>query len=37
LKEALKQPWYDWPEGWFPTEAYSFKRWGCCLALPLSM
>ena len=35
LKEALKQPWYDWPEEWFPTEAYSFKRWGCGLALPL--
>jgi CRISPR-associated protein Cmr3 len=37
LKEALKQPWYDWPKDWFPTEAYSFKRWGCGLALPLSM
>ena len=37
LKKELKQPWYDWPEEWFPTEAYSFKRWGCGLALPLSI
>lgn len=28
-------PWTDWPEDWFPAEAYSFKRWGCGLALPL--
>jgi CRISPR-associated protein Cmr3 len=37
LKKALKKPWHDWPENWFPTEAYSFKRWGCGLALPLSI
>lgn len=37
LKEALDKPWHDWPEDWFPTEAYSFKRWGCGLALPLSI
>jgi len=32
--------WYEWGEGeeqWFPTEGYSFKRWGCSLALPLSV
>jgi CRISPR-associated protein Cmr3 len=34
-------PWLQWPEGalpnegWFPTEGYSFKRWGSALALPL--
>ena len=36
LKKALDKPWHDWPENWFPTEAYSFKRWGCGLALPLT-
>ncbi|MDF5710307.1 MAG: type III-B CRISPR module-associated Cmr3 family protein [Nostoc sp. S4] len=35
LKESLKQPWHKWPELWFPTEAYNFKRWGCGLALAL--
>lgn len=36
-------PWLAWPDGkwpdngWFPTEGYSFKRWGCALALPLSL
>lgn len=35
LVEPILQPWQDWPETWFPTEAYSFKRWGCGLALPL--
>ncbi len=32
-------PWLKWPDGqggWFPVEGYSFKRWGCALALPLS-
>jgi CRISPR-associated protein Cmr3 len=28
--------WQDWDENWFPYEAYSFKRWGCGLALPLA-
>jgi CRISPR-associated protein Cmr3 len=37
LQKALDKPWHDWPENWFPTEAYSFKRWGCGLALPLAM
>ena len=27
--------WQNWDEEWFPKEAYSFKRWGCGLALPL--
>lgn len=36
LEEPISQPWQDWSEGWFPTEAYSFKRWGCGLALPLA-
>lgn len=35
LTEPLHQPWYQWTESWFPTEAYNFKRWGCGLALPL--
>ena len=36
-------PWRDWPsgkwphEGWFPCEGFSFKRWGCSLALPLEI
>lgn len=33
---AIVQPWQDWDEDWFPKEAYSFKRWGCGLALPLT-
>ncbi|MFB2898374.1 type III-B CRISPR module-associated Cmr3 family protein [Aerosakkonemataceae cyanobacterium BLCC-F50] len=37
LKEPLKEPWHNWPETWFPTEGYSFQRWGCGLALPLSI
>ena len=37
LKNALGKAWQDWPTEWFPTEAYSFKRWGCGLALPLEM
>ncbi|MBD2775566.1 type III-B CRISPR module-associated Cmr3 family protein [Iningainema tapete] len=36
LKEQLNLPWHNWSESWFPTEAYSFKRWGCGLALPLA-
>jgi CRISPR-associated protein Cmr3 len=35
LNEALDKPWQDWDESWFPTEGYSFKRWGCGLALPI--
>lgn len=36
LKKALSESsWQDWKEEWFPKEAYSFKRWGCGLALPL--
>jgi CRISPR-associated protein Cmr3 len=40
LEKSLP-PWLQWPdgkwpdEGWFPIEGYSFKRWGCALALPL--
>ncbi|MEM7758484.1 MAG: type III-B CRISPR module-associated Cmr3 family protein [Cyanobacteria bacterium P01_A01_bin.40] len=31
-------PWYQWHESeWFPQEAYSYKRWGSSLALPLSI
>jgi CRISPR-associated protein Cmr3 len=39
---VLEQPfeenantWQKWSDDWFPYEAYSFKRWGCGLALPL--
>jgi CRISPR-associated protein Cmr3 len=40
LENPLNLPWHKWPDepypqGWFPTEGYSFKRWGCGLALPL--
>lgn len=36
LKEPFDKCWEDWPEEWFPKEGYySFKRWGCGLALPL--
>ncbi|XWK89041.1 MAG: type III-B CRISPR module-associated Cmr3 family protein [Phormidium sp.] len=38
LKEHLNKSWQAWPEEWFPKEGYySFKRWGCGLALPLSL
>jgi CRISPR-associated protein Cmr3 len=37
LQDAIAQPWQDWDEAWFPKEAYSFKRWGCGLALPLTL
>jgi CRISPR-associated protein Cmr3 len=36
LKSSLNQTWQQWDEAWFPTEGYSFKRWGCGLALPLA-
>ncbi|MDJ1168897.1 type III-B CRISPR module-associated Cmr3 family protein [Roseofilum sp. BLCC_M154] len=35
LESPLNRTWQDWEEAWFPTEGYSFKRWGCGLALPL--
>lgn len=36
LKHPLPEgSWENWPESWFPKEAYSFKRWGCGLSLPL--
>jgi CRISPR-associated protein Cmr3 len=37
LKQSLSKPWQDWDPGWFPQEAYPFKRWGCGLALPLPL
>jgi CRISPR-associated protein Cmr3 len=37
LAEAIQQPWHDWAEDWFPKEGYSFKRWGCGLALPIAV
>jgi CRISPR-associated protein Cmr3 len=40
LEDPLSAPhtkWQDWSEDWFPKEGfYSFKRWGCALALPLN-
>lgn len=43
LEESLP-PWHEWGEvqekkipQWFPEEGYSFKRWGCSFALPLSV
>ena len=29
--------WQSWSDDWFPHEGYSFKRWGCGLALPLEI
>jgi CRISPR-associated protein Cmr3 len=29
-------PWQSWQQEWFPTEAYSYKNWGCGFALPLT-
>lgn len=34
LSEPL-DAWENWDESWFPQEAYSYKRWGCGLSLPL--
>ncbi|VEP16582.1 conserved hypothetical protein [Hyella patelloides LEGE 07179] len=40
LEEELPS-WYKWGEDtqqqWFPLEGYSLKRWGCSLALPLTV
>jgi len=33
VKEPLNA-WQQWDLNWFPEEGYSFKRWGCSLALP---
>lgn len=35
LSDPLIEPWENWKESWFPKEAYSYKRWGCGLCLPL--
>ena len=32
---ANENTWQKWSDDWFPYEAYSFKRWGCGLALPV--
>jgi CRISPR-associated protein Cmr3 len=37
LEEAIDMPWHGWSEDWFPKEGYSFKRWGCGLALPIAV
>ncbi|NEQ29573.1 MAG: CRISPR-associated protein Cmr3 [Leptolyngbya sp. SIO4C5] len=43
MLENSLAPWLKWPDGkreeggWFPHEGYSFKRWGCSLAFPLSL
>lgn len=34
LNESLGS-WQNWDTKWFPDEGYSYKRWGCGLALPL--
>jgi len=36
LETGIPKPWFDWDKCWFPDEGYSYKRWGCGLALPLS-
>lgn len=35
LKSPIDRTWQQWDEDWFPTEGYSFKRWGCGLGLPM--
>ena len=35
LDKPLVRTWQQWDESWFPREGYSYKRWGCGLALPL--
>lgn len=37
LDEGLGRSWQDWPLSWFPTEGYSYKRFGSGLALPLNV
>ena len=36
LDRPLDRTWQQWDESWFPREGYSYKRWGCGLALPLA-
>lgn len=36
VDRPLDKTWQQWPDEWFPTEGYSFKRWGCGLSLPLN-
>lgn len=36
VETPLNLPWQNWYDSWFPYEGYSFKRWGCGLALPLN-
>jgi len=36
LETGIPKSWFDWDKCWFPDEGYSYKRWGCGLALPLS-
>lgn len=35
LDKPMNLTWNQWDEAWFPHEGYSYKRWGCGLALPL--
>lgn len=37
LKDSLEKSWQDWDPNWFPREGISLKRWGCGLALPLTV
>lgn len=37
LEKPLSQTWLHWDESWFPAEGVSLKRWGCGLALPLTI
>lgn len=36
LDQPMSRTWHQWEDNWFPHEGYSFKRWGCGLALPLN-
>lgn len=35
LETEIPHPWFNWDKSWFPDEGYSYKRWGCGLALPM--
>ena len=37
LDKSMNLTWHEWDESWFPREGYSYKRWGCGLALPLEV
>lgn len=37
LEKPVNKSWWDWPEDWFPTEGFSFKKVGAGLCLPITI